>query len=186
MLKHSQALQESFKHHNTSLFIFCRKQSCNRLVLWSIRLLKAGWFLWFLWMNISTTEHDTMKLIASFHSESTAHSNDINISCYEKISKIGENPLIIDLAFFIKILPFSQCVQNAKQFISADSSSRAEQNGTNNFVIACMVIKIFLYNWSTCAANSIRLDLKMSFKYFKRLSAWKHHLVLQRKCLEHL
>ena len=50
-------------------------------------------------MNNSTTEHDAMKLIASFHSKSTAHSNDINISYCEKIPKIGENPLIIDLAF---------------------------------------------------------------------------------------
>ena len=47
----------------------------------------------------STIEHDTMKLITPFHPESTVHSNDINISYYEKIPKIGKNPLIIDLAF---------------------------------------------------------------------------------------
>ena len=40
-------------------------------------------------MNNSTTEHDTMELITSFHSESTAHSNDINSSYYEEIPKIG-------------------------------------------------------------------------------------------------
>ena len=50
-------------------------------------------------MNNSTIEHDTTELITPFHSESTAYSNNINISYYEKIPKIGENPLIIDLAF---------------------------------------------------------------------------------------
>ena len=58
-------------------------------------------------MNNSTTEHDTVKLITPFHSESTAHSNDINISCYEKIPKIGENPLIIDLAFHQNLAIFA-------------------------------------------------------------------------------
>ena len=53
-----------------------------------------GGFLGFLQMNNSTTEHDTMKLITSFHSESTAHSNDITISYHEKILKIGENSLL--------------------------------------------------------------------------------------------
>ena len=73
-------------------------------------------------MNNSTTEQDTIKLITSFHSESTAHSNDINISCYEKILQNGENPLIIDLTFS-QILPSLQCAQNTKQFISVDSPS---------------------------------------------------------------
>ena len=50
-------------------------------------------------MNNSTTEHDTMELITSFHSESPAHSNNINISYYENYPKIGEKPLIIDLVF---------------------------------------------------------------------------------------
>ena len=50
-------------------------------------------------MNNSTTEHHTMKVITSFHSESTAHSSDINGSYYENLPKIGENPLIIDLVF---------------------------------------------------------------------------------------
>ena len=54
-----------------------------------------GRFFTFLWMTNSTIEHDTTELITSFHSESTAHSNDINISYCEKISKIiGENPLL--------------------------------------------------------------------------------------------
>ena len=45
------------------------------------------------------TEHDTAKLVTSFHSESPGHSNDINISQCSKLSKIGQNLLIIDLAF---------------------------------------------------------------------------------------
>ena len=64
----SEVLQHFFqplaKSANTITFIFVE----NR-----VRMLKAG-FLWFLWMNKSTTEHDTMKLITSFHSELTAHS----------------------------------------------------------------------------------------------------------------
>ena len=63
-------------------------------------------------MNNSTTEHDTMKLITPFHSESTAHSNDINISYYEKIPKIGENPLIIDLAFHQNFAIFAMCLRH--------------------------------------------------------------------------
>ena len=46
--------------------------------------------------------------------------------------------------YFIQILQFLQCVQNTKQFISVDSPSCAGQNGTNDFVIACMVAEIFL------------------------------------------
>ena len=60
-------------------------------------------------MTNSTTEHDTTKLITPFHSESTAHSNDINISYYEKIPKIGENPLIIDLVFHQNFAIFAMC-----------------------------------------------------------------------------
>ena len=44
-------------------------------------------------MNNSTTKHDTMKLIASLQSESTAHFNNINILYHGKLPKIGENPL---------------------------------------------------------------------------------------------
>ena len=60
-------------------------------------------------MNNSATEHDTMKLITPFHSESTAHSTDITILYYEKISKIGENPFIIDLAFYQNFAIFAMC-----------------------------------------------------------------------------
>ena len=49
--------------------------------------------------NIFATEHDTTKLIAPFHSESTALSSDTNISYCTKIPSIGENLLIIDLVF---------------------------------------------------------------------------------------
>ena len=57
----------------------------------------------------SPTKHVIMKLITSFHSESTAHSNDISISYYEEIYKISENPLIIDLAFHQNFAIFAMC-----------------------------------------------------------------------------
>ena len=60
-------------------------------------------------MNNSTIEHDTTELITPFHSESTAHSNDINISYYEKTPKIGENPLIIDLTLYQNFGIFAMC-----------------------------------------------------------------------------
>ena len=53
-----------------------------------------------------------MKLITPFHPESTVHSNDINISYYEKIPKIGENPLIIDLAFGQNFAIFAMCLKH--------------------------------------------------------------------------
>ena len=43
-------------------------------------------------MNIFAIEQDRIKLITSLHSESTVHSNDINISYFEKLLKIGEIP----------------------------------------------------------------------------------------------
>ena len=45
------------------------------------------------------SKNDTTKLITTFHSESTVHSNDINISYCEKTQNIGKNSFIIDLAF---------------------------------------------------------------------------------------
>ena len=62
---------------------------------------------------------------------------------------------MISISHTIKIysklmtLPFLQCTWNTKQFRSVDSPFWAEQNGTNNFVIACMVVEIFVYNWSS-------------------------------------
>ena len=63
-------------------------------------------------MNISATEHDAMKLITPFHSESTTHSNDINILYYEKLPKISENPLIIDLPFHQNFSIFAMCLKS--------------------------------------------------------------------------
>ena len=60
-------------------------------------------------MNNSTTEHDTVKLLMTYHSELTVHSNDINISYCGKVPKIGENPLIIDLAFHQNLAIFAMC-----------------------------------------------------------------------------
>ena len=48
---------------------------------------------------------------------------------------------------FIKILQFLQCAQNTKHFISVDSPSWAEQNVTNNFVIACTVVEILTFKY---------------------------------------
>ena len=73
-------------------------------------------------MNNSTTKHDTTELLTPFHSQSTAHFNDIDISCYEKNTQNWQNPLIIVLAFH-PILPFLQCAQSTKQFISVHSPS---------------------------------------------------------------
>ena len=63
-------------------------------------------------MNNSTIEHDTVELITPFHSESSTHSNDINISYYEKVPKIGENPLIIDLVFCPNFANFAMCSEH--------------------------------------------------------------------------
>ena len=41
---------------------------------------RFGLFLVNFIMNNLATKHDMTKLITSFHSESTAHSNDVNIS----------------------------------------------------------------------------------------------------------
>ena len=54
--------------HTTTFYVYNRV-ACS----------EAG-FLWVLWMNNSTTEHDTMKLITSVHSESTVHSIDVLFS----------------------------------------------------------------------------------------------------------
>ena len=67
-------------------------------------MLKVEFFV--ISTNSSTTEHDT---IIPFHSESTAHSDDTNISYYEKLPEIGENPLIIDLVFCQKFAIFAMC-----------------------------------------------------------------------------
>ena len=59
------------------------------------------------------------------------------------ISHIIENYPKLAKSPYAQILPFLQCDQNTKQFISVDSPSWAEQNGTNSFVVACMVVEIF-------------------------------------------
>ena len=85
---------------------------------------------------------------------------------YPKLAKI---PLLyIDLPFHQK-LPFSQCAQNTKQFISVDSPSWAKQNGTNSFVVACTVVEIFTL--------TVRL-LKARFLWFlqRNISATEHDM----------
>ena len=87
------------------------------MILWGFEVLKPV-FWWFLWMNNSATEKDTTKIVTSFRSESTAHYNDINISCYEKIPKIGENALIIDLPFCQKFVIFAKFIKHQTIHIS--------------------------------------------------------------------
>ena len=55
-------------------------------------------------MNNSTTEHNTTKLITPFHSESTVHSIDINISCYEKYPKLAKIPLFCHFCNVLRTL----------------------------------------------------------------------------------
>ena len=92
----------------------------------------------------ANNQSDTAELITPFHSESTAHSNDINIS--KNTPKIGKIPLLWNGV--INRLGISS---KFAIFISVDSPSWAEQNSANDFVIACIIDKIFLYNWSTPA-----------------------------------
>ena len=94
-------------------------------------------------------------------------SYDINISHNEKVPKIAQNWQ--NNLVFVQISPFLQCAQNTKQFISVDSPSWAEQNGTNDFVVACTVVEIFgvlsghwklsfcdFYEWITQKPNMIQ------------------------------
>ena len=88
-----------------------------KILKWSCGGLKTG-FLQFLQMNNFTTEHDTTKLIRSFHSQSIIHSNDSNISYCEKIAQIDENPLIIDLVFCQNFAIFAMCLKHQTIHIS--------------------------------------------------------------------
>ena len=58
------------------------------------------------------------NMITPFHSELTAHSNDINISSYEKIPKMSENALIIDLVFRQNFAIFVMCSKHQTIHIS--------------------------------------------------------------------
>ena len=59
----------------------------------------SKWFM-VVGTNNLTIEHDTAELITPYFTQNQLHIfNNIIISCCEEIPKIGENPLIIDLAF---------------------------------------------------------------------------------------
>ena len=60
----------------------------------------------------------------------------------QKLSKL------IKMSSLVFFFSFLQCAQNTKQFISADSPSWAEQNSTNNFVVASTVVEL-LRLWDT-------------------------------------
>ena len=89
---------------------------------------------------------------------------------------------------FIKILPFWQRAQNTKQHISVDSPSCAEQNSTNDFVMACMVVEILcsveplkagfwrdfeaqVLQLVKCLEGQFRKSAKSTFEH-KHYSAW--------------
>ena len=78
--------------HKHILFNIFDENSCNIVVSRTVtcRPLK-GWVFMISTMNNSTTEHSTMKLVTSYHSEST---NDISISFYEKDPKLVKIPLL--------------------------------------------------------------------------------------------
>ena len=72
-------------------------------------------------MNSFATEHDMTRIIILFHSESTAFSNNISISYWSywwKLSKIGENPFIIDLPFHQNSTIFAMCSKHWTFYIS--------------------------------------------------------------------
>ena len=77
-----------------------------------------------MFLNKSTIEHDMTELIAPFHSESSAHSNDINVSYCEIMPKIGKNPLIVyRLGISSKFKHFCNILKTLKKIISADLPS---------------------------------------------------------------
>ena len=86
----------------------------------------------------------------------------------------------------MKILRFWQCAQNTKQLISVDSPSWAEQNGTNDFVIACTVVEILLFSVRPCKVGLSSVSIgKVIKRHFREsaLSTYKQAQVL--KCLTH-
>ena len=95
------------------------------------------------WDILSGFRSSKAGFFETCNSESTAHCNDTNISYCEKLPKISENPLIIDLVFH-QNLPFLQYAQNTKQFYISRLAILSWTNGTNNFVTACTVVEILL------------------------------------------
>ena len=121
--------------------------------MWTVGLLQAA-FLSFLQVNNSAIKHDydEIKYVIS-----TAHSN-------ETIHKIT---LLLTWRF-IKFAVFIIYAQNIKQ---TRYYFWAEQNGMNNFVMACTIVKVLLYNWSTSTSRDQHI------KHFKK--------VLKNTCHKH-
>ena len=135
--------------------LFVTELLCGVLGCW-----KSG-ILGFVWISNSTTEHDAMKLITPFHSEPTTHSNNITVSSYEKNTQNWWKSPYYRLGVSSKFGHFCNMFKTLKQF-TYQIISWAEQNSTNNYVIASTVAKIFWHNWGTCAClqNPMWLDLK--------------------------
>ena len=88
-----------------------------------------------------TIKNNTTELITTFHSESTVHSNDINISYCEKTPKIDEKPkLSVSSKLFFSILTVLKTLNN---LIQKTHYLELNRISTNDFVIAIKVDEIF-------------------------------------------
>ena len=98
------------------------------LIHWkTCRVVVVGYWMGLFGNFYSATKHDTTTQNQLYIYVLTSH-------MVHKLSKL------IKISFFF--WPFLQCAQNTKQFISADSPSWAEQNSTNNFVVASTVVEL--------------------------------------------
>ena len=121
--------------YTTDILSYCGEQG-HWLLRWlSVVLSCCDAFLWLVWMINFTAEHVTTKSMSDILS--------LGINCtfrqYQYLInvKITQNlwkSPYYRLAVFVKFFLFLQSPQSTKQFISVDSPSCAEQNGTNSFV----------------------------------------------------
>ena len=106
----SSTRKKRSKHHNTSKFVFNE----NRVVLWSVRLLKD----WFCGCYEWITQQPNVVQLHHF-TQNQLHILMISIFLImKKIPKIGENPLIIDLAFRQNFTVFAMCSKHKTIHIS--------------------------------------------------------------------
>ena len=128
-------------------------------------------FWWFLWRNNLTIKNNTTKLITPFHSESTVHCDDINISyCEKNIQNYWQKFLYYRLGVSSKFFLFWQFTQNTKQFTSEDSPSWAEQNSTNDFVIAIIgwwdILSSFMPKKAEICEQITRINKFLQYNYW--------------------
>ena len=100
------------------------------LIHWkTCRVVVVGYWMEFFGNFYSATKHDT----------TTQNQLYIHVLTSHMVHKLSKLIKMSSLVFF---LSFLQCAQNTKQFISADSPSWAEQNSTNNFVVASIIVEL--------------------------------------------